>query len=222
MNAFADMLLSALLGWVRGLTQSLWSFFASGGSGGFFSWIGDHCVPVTVLLCLMGTAVDFAVRLGRGEDLSGPARALRRLVFGGPREMSRADRERFDRGYEEGVDMQDLNPDGENHIPLFESNYPEVSAPSDALLAELDLLPSSGGEGGGKDPAPASDTGRTGAETRRRRVDRYESHDKKRLFRRVNSLIGDDEDNSALDRLPVTVDRKEAFHDPVYPNRRNQ
>ena len=118
--------------------------------------------------------------------------------------------------------MQDLNPDGENHIPLFESNYPEVSAPSDALLAELDLLPSSGGEGGGKDPAPASDTGRTGAETRRRRVDRYESHDKKRLFRRVNSLIGDDEDNSALDRLPVTVDRKEAFHDPVYPNRRNQ
>ena len=225
MNAFADMLFSALLGWVRGLTQSLWAFFVSGGSGGFFSWIGDHCIPVTLLICLAGTAVDLIVRLSRKDGLSPAEKGLRRLLLGIPGRMSRSDREKFDRGYEDGVDMQDLNPDGKDHIPLFESNYPEVSASSDELLAELglmsDILPAQEAEGGAKEPARAGDAGRGENENRRRRVDRYDSHDKKRLFRRVNSLISDDGDNSALDRLPLTVDRKEAFHEPVYPNRRN-
>ncbi len=222
MNAFADMLFSALLGWVRGLTQSLWSFFAGGGSGGFFSWIGDHCLPVTAVLCLSGAAVDLVVRLSGEKTGSGPLMGLRRLLFGGPKEMSRQDRARFAHGYEDGIDMQDLNPDGENHIPLFESNVHEDSVSSGDLLAELEGLLVSDTADQSRDGAyTAADGARAEGETRRRRGDRYDSHERKRLFKRVNSLIGDDAEDGMLDRLPSKVDRKEAFHDPVYPNRRN-
>ncbi len=212
MNAYADMLFTTLLGWVRGLTQSLWSFFASGGSGGFFSWIGDHCLAVTVILCLAGTAADLVVRLGSRRD-----GGIAGLLFGGW--MSRDDRERFDRGYDDGVALQALTPEGEGHIPLFESNLPDASAPSDALFAELERLKDRDEEGAEEPAGQPEDTG-TGPVGRRRRGDRHESREKKRLFKRMPLIVGD-EDEVMVDSLPAQVDMKDAFHDPVYPNKRN-
>lgn len=222
MNAFADSLFSTLLGWVRGLMQSLWSFFSSGGSGGFFAWIGDHYLAVTVFLCLFGLAADLLIGLFR-ENPSPLARELRSLVFPRRGGMGKEERRRFDRGYEDGVDMQDLNPDGEGHYPLFESNYPpeydENDFSGDETAAEE--YPDASDEA--PDPWKRPETGQAPAaatEGRRRRGDRHESHEKKRLFRRVNSLIPDDGEQGLLDRLPTSVDRKDAFHEPVYPNRR--
>ncbi|MBR6706681.1 MAG: hypothetical protein IKI84_08385 [Clostridia bacterium] len=223
MNAFADSLFSTLLGWVRGLMQSLWSFFSSGGSGGFFAWIGDHYLAVTAFMCLIGLAADLLIGLFR-ENPSPLARELRTLVFPRMDGMGKEERKRFDRGYEDGIDMQDLNPDGEGHIPLFESNYP----PQDEEYA----FPAEETEEAGyterakevpdpwRIPEAVNDAPAAVPEERRRRGDRYENHEKKRLFRHVNSLIPDDGEQGLLDRLPTSVDRKDAFHEPVYPNRR--
>ncbi len=220
MNAYADMLFSTLLGWVRGLMQQLWSFFSSGGSGGFFAWLGDHFLPVTAVLCLLGAAADLVWRIVK-RDPSPVVRELGKLVYG-ERDMGRADRMRFEQGYEDGIDMQDINPDGADHIPLFESNYAQDPVSSDALIAELDsfVLSDEAQPAAGAETARTWDTGRQETEMRRRRGDRYENHERKRLFRRVNSLISDDEEGGLLDRLPTQVDRKGAFHDPVYPHRR--
>ncbi len=208
MNAYADMLFSALLGWVRGLVQSLWSFFASGGSGGFFAWLGDHYLALAAILCLLGMGADLVTALARGGSASPLMRRLRRAVFGGPKEMERTDRRRFEKGYEDGIDMQDLNPEGEGHIPLFESNYPEA-------VPEV-VFPDAG-----ESPETAG-TPRQEPEYRRRRGERHDGREKRRFFKHVGPLIADDEENGMLDRLPTTVDRKEAFHDPVYPHRRNR
>ncbi len=218
MNAFADSLFSALLGWVRGLMQSLWSFFSSGGSGGFFAWIGDHYLVVTAFLCLVGVAADLLIGLFR-DDPSPLAREVRSLVFPRRNGMGKEERRRFVSGYEDGVDMQDLNPDGEGHIPLFESNYPPEDeengiAPEETAEEEYRNSPEEVPDSWKRPEAERAPEGR------RRRGDRHENHEKKRLFRRVNSLIPDDGEQGLLDRLPTSVDRKDAFHEPVYPNRR--
>ena len=249
MNAFADSLFSTLLGWVRGLMQSLWSFFSSGGSGGFFAWIGDHYLAVTAFLCLIGLAADLLIGLFR-ENPSPLARELRTLVFPSTGGMGKEERRRFDRGYEDGIDMQDLNPDGEGHIPLFESNYPpqdgEYAFPAEQMedagyperakeapdpwrvpeaakeAPDPWRMPETAKEAPDpwRMPEAVSDAPTAVPEGRRRRGDRHENHEKKRLFRRVNSLIPDDGEQGLLDRLPTSVDRKDAFHEPVYPNRR--
>ena len=225
MNAFADSLFSTLLGWVRGLMQSLWSFFSSGGSGGFFAWIGDHYLAVTVILCVIGIAADLLIGFFR-ETPSPLARELRVLVFRRRDGMGREERKRFDRGYEDGVDMQDLNPDGEGHFPLFESNYapeddglPADGTDSRAWTDELEDAPDPWKR---PEAVPTHAADAPGGEERRRRGARHENREKKRLFRRVNSLLPDDGDEGLLDRLPTSVDRKEAFHEPVYPHRRPQ
>ena len=223
MNAFADSLFSTLLGWVRGLMQSLWSFFSSGGSGGFFAWIGDHYLAVTVFLCLLGLSADLLIGLFR-ENPSPLAKELRTLVFPRRNGMGREERRRFDRGYEDGIDMQDLNPDGEGHIPLFESNYPpedvEDGLPADEAESEVYMEEPGEIPDSWKKPEAAR-AAAAAPEGRRRRGDRHENHEKKRFFRRVNSLIPDDGEQGLLDRLPTSVDRKDAFHEPVYPNRRS-
>ena len=222
MNAFADSLFSALLGWVRGLMQSLWSFFSSGGSGGFFAWIGDHYLAVTAFLCLFGLAADLLIGFFR-ETPSVFAREFRALVFPRLGGMGKEERKRFDSGYEDGIDMQDLNPDGEGHIPLFESNYPEQDEENDfhADVRADEDHPDKAGEFPDPWKRPETVPAQAAApEGRRRRGDRHENHEKKRLFRRVNSLIPDDGEGGLLDRLPTSVDRKGAFHEPVYPNRR--
>ncbi len=216
MNAFADMLFSSLLGWVRGLMQSLWGFFSSGGSGGFFAWIGDHFLVVTVILCLAGAAADLLIGFFR-EEPAPLVRGLSEMLFPGRDGMPRAERKRFEQGYEDGIDMQDLNPDGENHIPLFESNYTgEVFFPDLASGAKEEDAEASAAW---MKPGTAA---KAEGEERHRRGARYERTEKKRLFHRVNSLISSDDEDGLLDRLPTRVDRKGAFHDPVYPNRRAQ
>ncbi|MBR4360893.1 MAG: hypothetical protein IKP32_09780 [Clostridia bacterium] len=103
-NSFADSLFRFLFGWARGLLQRIWDAAFSGGFSGFFTWLGDHWLLVTLLLCLIGTVVDFAVWMIRWRPYLVWRTKLRRVLrfLGGRGEESTNPRQ-FARGYRGAV-----------------------------------------------------------------------------------------------------------------------
>lgn len=103
-NSFADSLFRFLFGWARGLLQRIWDAAFSGGFSGFFTWLGDHWLVVTLLFCLIGTVVDFAVWMIRWRPYLVWRTKLRRVlrIFGGRGEES-TDPRQFARGYRGAV-----------------------------------------------------------------------------------------------------------------------
>ncbi len=226
MNAFADFLLSLLLGWLKGLTQFLWDFFSGGGSNGFLPWLGDHWKGLVVILCAVGSGMDLAVRLRNRRALKAAA---------GSREAPSAAGENsgevwgFDQGFEDSLDMKSLafpeeaEKDRRAVFPQAERRpirdrtekafYPVQAAYE---VREEGFVPEADGFGdlpGEEVPAETAEK-----DTRRRRSDKHDSRERRRLFHRVNSLINaDEQDDVLLDGLPPVIDKKEAFHKPVYP-----
>lgn len=103
-NSFADALFRFMFGWARTLLQQLWNAAFSGGFSGFYTWLGDHWLLVTVALCLAGTAVDFTVWMIRWRPYLVWRTKLRRLraILRGEGSESTAPRQ-FAKGYQEGV-----------------------------------------------------------------------------------------------------------------------
>lgn len=61
MNAFTETLFRALLGWIQGLVQGLWSLFNGEGAGSLATWFGNHWLTTVILLCVIGIGVDIVV-----------------------------------------------------------------------------------------------------------------------------------------------------------------
>lgn len=75
MGSFANTVFSVLLGWLQSAIAWLWGVLASGSMGGLLGWMISHWLPLTLLLCLVGMAVDFVVYLLRWQ----PYRVWRRF-----------------------------------------------------------------------------------------------------------------------------------------------
>ena len=112
-NSFADSLFRFLFGWARTLLQRVWRAAFSGGLSGFFTWLGDHWLVLTLGLCLAGTAVDFIVWMIRWRPYLVWRTKLRHFLrwVRGERAES-TDPRRFARGYRSAVALEMPQPAG--------------------------------------------------------------------------------------------------------------
>lgn len=225
MNAFANTLFSILLSWVKSLVQACWDLVSGGGASGFFVWLGDHWLPLAVVLCLCGVVVDLLIWLIRWRpDLvwRTKLRHFSNRLRG--REMRSSEQRMFQQGYQDGPEMQEAY-----------GFYPEAWQPEETQMepaasvwwdaehqdeaqAEAAWQPSYQAPVY-EEPvyaAPAQE-----AAPRRRRSDRYQKTDKNAHFSRLRDKLWENsnEEEAMLDGLPPIVDKDQAFYAPVYPKR---
>lgn len=215
MNAFADTLLTFLLGWVKGLAQRVMGFVTGGEGAGFLVWLGDHWLGVVLVICLGGIVIDILVWLLRWRpDLvwSTRLRHVREKLSG--QKMRAGEEWDFYQGYEDAVPMLD---DG---MPYFQQEYDEAPAQEDYQQQEYwyELENPVQPEAPVYEYPPADKT----PSPRRRRSEKYQKEKVNPLDRLRDKLMStDDDENAMLDGLPPIVDSKQAFHEPIYPNREN-
>ena len=210
MNAFAEMMFSSLLGWLHGLTDRLWRFFSGGGAGGFFSWIGDHWLLSTVVLCALGSAIDLFIWFMRRKPFLAFGqrwRSMRRKLGG--QGMGVTETWRFHHGYEDSIEMlkEEMPDAGTQTVQAEEDLYERRFADYE----EEEFYPA-------ESMAPQNNS--ENQYRRKRRTDRYDTRGRGGLFHRVNTLISVSGDEQMIDGLPTLIDKNKAFHDPVYPQRK--
>lgn len=107
MNAFADSLFTALLGWVENAANNVFAFVSGGTSGSFGEWLGEHWLTLVLILCVIGVMTDFAVWMIRWQPwrLWKKRRTDRR---------ERRERRAFERGIKgaNGLEMLRFTPEG--------------------------------------------------------------------------------------------------------------
>lgn len=222
MNNLSNHVLAVLFSWMRTLIQGVWGTISSGAASGFWTWLGDHWLLLTVFLCLICVVLDYLVWLIRWKPYVLWKQKMLRLFRRDEESALRRDRH-FSQGYRSGVglDLQGLAEVSPAPAPaLWEA---EAYAPPPA--AEPETLPEIpafeqieyAAMGSGNEPIPAQEAApvETPASPapRRRRSDRHPVK-RRSLFKR---LIADEDENDLPAELPPVVDRETAFHTPVYP-----
>ena len=207
MNAFANTLFSLLLGWVKGLLQSVYGMFSGGKVSSFFVWLGDHWLSVVVVVCLAGAVADLIIWLLRWRpDLVWRTRL--RHLFGHRTDMGTR---QFRKGYNEAVDIRQdaasVWPQPAEYQPQEEIwwDMPE-SVPAQKSAQETLFM----------QPPPVTE--------RRRRSDKYQKTDRMRTFGKIKDKLREvqEDENTMLDGLPPAVDSRQAFYDPVFPQQENK
>ncbi|MBR5109932.1 MAG: hypothetical protein IK099_07035 [Clostridia bacterium] len=241
MNSFANSLFSLLFGWVRTITQRIWSSSATGAFGSFFSWLGDHWLWLALVLAICGTAVDMLVWLFRWQPYliwqSRIRRFTRRL-----KTDNEAVPKRFDKGYQGGVALEIPKAEEAPEPDWQEPEFPQAAAQEQPFIPEnfTEQLKRDADFGGitqerqGRhwqypeaepyQPPPivteswlsAAYQKSSAPEVRHKR--RTEKYEKKKPVWANKLMIPEVEEDSLLDGLPPAVNRQEAFHDPVLPD----
>ena len=212
MNAFADILFSALLSWLRGILEGIFNFFSGESSGTFVTWIGTNWFPLLLFLCAAGVFLDGISRLARRSR----EKLIREKENGGLADaQNQMDRELFIRGYNDAV----LPYEGEDRETVWAEKTPEreINISGNGSGLEED-------ESGYSLPQSAAyspEWDRTASEVpvRHRRQDKKENR-KKGFFHQVNTLLSSDDDQQVIDGLPPIRDKREAFREAVYPERK--
>ena len=78
MGQFANTLFSMLLGWVQTAASWLWSLVTNTDVSAWLRWLLDNWLPLTLLLCIAGLALDFIIYLIRWQPYRVWGRFLRR------------------------------------------------------------------------------------------------------------------------------------------------
>ena len=210
MNAFANTLFSLLLSWVKGLVQSVWNIF-SGGADGFFVWLGDHWLSLVVVICLLGAAADLLVWLLRWRpDLVWRTKLRRIHARLTGRAMGDREEKDFYYGYEEGVDMQSAMGYDANAL-WQEDETPDSMQEEPAWWDVPETVPVY---------QPAEEVP-AGQQTRHRRSDKYQKTGRQKKLSQIRDKWQEDE-TAMLDELPTSVDSRQAFYDPVFPQQENK
>ncbi len=121
MGSFANALFSVLLGWLRSAAAWLWQLVSGEGTSFWVTWVLDNWLPLTLLLCIGGIAVDLVVYLFRWQ----PYRVWRRFL--------RSDREEepeTDSLQDDGtprIQQRWIYADGSS-VPVQEVQQPTASA----------------------------------------------------------------------------------------------
>ena len=67
MGQFANTLFSVLLGWVQTAASWLWGLITNTDVNAWLKWLLDNWLPLVIVLCLGGLAIDFIVYLVRWQ-----------------------------------------------------------------------------------------------------------------------------------------------------------
>lgn len=199
MNAFADSLLSVLLGWVRNGVRMIFDFFVSPSSGGFYVWLGDHWLTVVILICLAGTVIDFAVWMKRYRPFAKAEREMKKRRHAARKLLSEPE---YAGAVELGFEV--------NSIPAAEKNADYFDQEPEARPRPEFEPAMHQNENAYYDSEPAGDL----PVVRKRRTDRYRTDrytSESMLGKLKRTLVdGDYPDMSA-------PDAEKNYHEPVYP-----
>lgn len=218
MNSFANTLFTLLFGWLRSLVQGIWNAVIQGDMSQFFVWLGDHWIPVLGVLCIGCTVLDYLIWFIRWRPYLVWRTKFRRMLRRrrGQEEM---EQQLFDQGYEEAVALE--MAEEEEYIPDPQEAQPEYIYPEEFqqpgryFAHQEQETPAYDAYPEQQEFHPRS------RERRRRRSERNER--KKTPWERLERLAAvREEEEGMLDGLPPAVDRQQAFHEPVYPERSQQ
>lgn len=211
MNAFANALFTFLFSWMRTVVQGIWTAVASGRFVRFFTWLGDSWLWLALILCLLCTAMDYLIWLIRWRPYlvwKTKWRRFKRRLRGGSR--------RFDRGYDTGVGLE---------LPQEPPQPGPAAWAEQAALQEAPPMQENAYSGPYSAPGlpaeawvpPAVSPAPEGTAPFRRR--RSEKHARRFQWQTRFAPREEDDGQALLDGLPPAVDRDQAFHAPVYPQR---
>ncbi len=243
MGSFANTLFTILLGWLQGIVSAVWSAFTTENGQTLITWIGHHWLLIAGILCFAGLSADLCVYVvrwkpfrvwrgffSRGRDPEGeperevqndpPARQKLDAPARGPYYRTVPERS----GREERTDDPDLSqwrsePVKEEPVKPAVKEQPSLitgagySVPADSPYRRP----------AGQAPAPAVTTRK---ETRTTDTDPEENgksgpaalRPRKRRRISVNELFSDPEEELLeFDAPQDIIDRKKAYHAPVYP-----
>lgn len=227
MGGFAQICIKLMIGWLETAVSQVWHFFTRPDEGGMLAWIGQHWLVLLIILCVIGVLTDLIVYLFRWKPVEVWKSWLRRIRR--QRRMPRPAPKEYET-YEEYGEDEDLMPAEQG--PYFARNR-RRTAPADGMTAEESFRPAGDADGyepedGGPEIPPYAADERNGeyadalrysardGSTTERNLEKMIQPRRRRI--RVSELFSDGDDRNVHYEPPQPViDRKEAYHAPVYP-----
>ena len=237
MGSFANTLFKFMLGWLQGIVSAVWSAFTNENGDSFFVWVGRNWILIAGVLCLTGLVCDLAVYIIRWKPFKAWKRLFRHSedaeeetgttedhVPVRPEERPLPDRRgaactdpvrKEQRPHRAEPDLsqwetekEDDEPDCSSDAgPVFVTNagyYVPANSPyrrpadysADDEEQDTEAFPDP--KGSAENPSPV-------APRKRRRIS-------------VSELLSDPEEElHEIDAPQHVIDRRKAYHEPVYP-----
>lgn len=239
MGNFANTVFSMMLGWLRTAVSDIWDLFTASDGSSLLTWIGNHWIHLVLILCVAGTAIDIVVHLLRWRPLTVWASFFRRLRRHG-RDEDEAETEHPRRKrhqqwvYADGStapnpeqDWQEDLPEDEDFAQDYDQPAPMVASMSHTQYrrnAYANQVPP--GMEDYPHPAPVQEETVPPEPVSREAVTPQQDSESRsrRVLRRVAEIPrsiwqGEDDDELQLRYQPAkpAVDKKDAYHAPVYP-----
>lgn len=137
-GSFADSMWHFLLGWMQGAANTLWDVLTREYEGGLLAWMAENWLPLVVLLCAAGMAVDWVIYIIRWRPFEVWRSFFRRMLRGHDEWQSRS---RLIRRwvYADGTEMEEQI--GEVSVRRQEEAPPEPEpAPHESAAPRLRRL----------------------------------------------------------------------------------
>ena len=244
MGSFANTLFTLLLGWLQGIISAVWSAFTTEDGQSLITWIGKHWIMIAGILCIAGLTVDLCVYLFRwkpfrvwksfftrdGEADEADQEEKSQHLSSPERRTPRAERRVYNRPVavrnrpESGMEPPDLSQ-WENETK--EESIPRATAPESPPLitnAGYSVPADSPYRRPVKHEPVQPEEDRTSRQEKPIEPEVREKETpvsmKARRRRRisVNELFSDpQEELIEFDAPQDIIDRKKAYHEPVYP-----
>ena len=212
MGSFANSAFQTMLGWLQGLAGRIWNGSASGPEAdSLLSWVGQNWKWLALTLCAAGLVVDLAVYLIRWQPYRVWRSFFRRLF----RRENRADE----------PDTPPAEPLSRRAEPVQSSVYAAPAAPEVRMPARDAFSRSSRTRYFDKEASAPSyreeetlpyEQDPKEEDSRTRRFEQSILPRKRRV--RVRDFFSDEQKPAATTPPQELIDRREAYHRPVYPN----
>lgn len=243
MGSFANTLFTILLGWLQGIVSAVWSAFTTENGQSLFSWIGKYWILIAGILCMIGLTADLCVYVFRWK----PYRVWKSFFSRrkGPEEPSEhhfpeedsfsvSNASRTDHAYRPAASGRSRTTErtGEPDLSRWgtETKRPEAPGPT---AAEQPVTVTNAGYSVPMDspyrrPAGKPSVSNTYEQTvlpdsdsatkKNDSADAVSLRPRRRRHISVNELFSDPEEELLeFDAPQDIIDRKKAYHEPVYP-----
>lgn len=228
MGSFANTVFSILLGWMQGLISLIWSALTTENGNSFLQFIGKNWIIITIILCAVGLAADFAVYLFRWKPYIVWGKQWKRFrkqegeteekeqnnqFFNEKRVLQAASAEQEPQEETGFLEEDNKETDGKE---LSESDIADVYQPEEDLrkweekneYEEENLPPPTVTKAGYTVPADSP--------YRRPESQAFSRNRRRRI--RIN-LLGDSTEEDSIHYITPKplMDQRDAYHKPVYP-----
>ena len=213
MGSFSNTIFSLLLGWLQGLISLIWSVMTDKDGNTFLEYIGKNWIIISAVLCLGGLVADFAVYFFRWAPYKVWRTFWRHLK--GRRDRTGTE---TDENVSEEQTAYFTETDGKTEEEVPGRSIPDLELkngeePDDLRRWRVE----ENDEGETIVPETITKAGYRVSEN-----SPYRKHEKQIRKRRLRiNLLGDSESDSEIhfySPRPM-VDRREAYHAPVYPEK---